>query len=134
MNEEETLITSFVVPSKRRRLVDLLGNPKRRAKAIGALTHFKDLDSRWVVALSTDLQTPVSIEQELRSRGAGASCSLISENGEIDGKRLSLKAALEQVIGQGMGSILSCVPGNLVYFEGEEPSDRCLLVRISATR
>jgi len=39
----------------------------------------------------------------------------------VDGKRISLEVALKQVIGQGYGTLLSCVPGALGYFEGEEP-------------
>jgi hypothetical protein len=28
-----------------------------------------------------------------------------------------------------MGTLLSCIPGKLAYYEGEGPSDRCILER-----
>jgi len=35
---------------------------------------------------------------------------------------LQLESALESVVGNGMGTILSCIPGKLAYFEGEDES------------
>jgi hypothetical protein len=33
------------------------------------------------------------------------------------------------VVGRGMGTLISCVPGQLAFFEGEGPSHRCILAR-----
>lgn len=128
-NEEERLVRSFVVLSRRGRIVQFLSNPKRRAEATSALAHFGGLDPRWVVVLPKGAQDPRSIERELRRRGAGDTCHVVSENGALDGKRLPLGSALDLVVGRGSGTLLSCVPGSLAYFEGEGPSDRCLLAR-----
>ena len=127
MNEEEALIRAFVVKAKRDRLVEFLSSRKHRQKAIASLAHFRDLDPRFVVRLPPGADNPDSVARALRQRGAGDTCHVISENNELDGKRFSLEAALEQVIGQGMGTLLSCVPGALGYFEGEGPSHRCIL-------
>jgi hypothetical protein len=51
----------------------------------------------------------------------------MSEDAEIDGRELDLRAALEHVNGREIGTILSCVPGKLAYFESED--DRLLLAR-----
>ena len=64
----------------------------------------------------------------LRSRGAGDSCYLVSEDPALDAQRLSLSEALNRIVGKGMGTLLSCVPGKLAYFEGEGPSDRYILL------
>ena len=45
---------------------------------------------------------------------------MISEQSSIDGHELALEEALSAVWGQGVGSVLSCVPGKLAYFENEE--------------
>ena len=127
MNEEEALIRAFVVKAKRDRLVEFLSSLKHRHKANASLAHFRDLDPRFVVKLPPHADDPDSVARALRQRGAGETCHVISENNELDGKRMSLEAALERVIGQGMGTLLSCVPGALGYFEGEGPSDRCIL-------
>jgi hypothetical protein len=129
MNEEVTLITTFVNPSKRKHLIETLANPKRRHRATAALAHRDDLDPTAIVPLESAAQSPAAIESVLRSRGAAESCHVISENRAIDGKHLALKSALEKVVGQGMGTLLSCVPGELAYYEGKGPSDRCVLAR-----
>ncbi len=51
---------------------------------------------------------------------AGLTCWVISEDPEMDGRELDLKAALEHINGRQIGTILSCVPGKLAYFEGED--------------
>jgi hypothetical protein len=129
MNEEATLISTFVNPIKRKHLIEILANPKRRHRATATLAHFNDLDPSTVVRLEGTAHTPSAIESALRSRGAADTCHVISENRAIDGKHLPLKVALEKVVGQGMGTLLSCVPGELGYYEGEGPSDRCILAR-----
>jgi hypothetical protein len=129
MNEEATLISTFVNPIKRKHLIEILANPKRRHRATSTLAHFSDLDPSAVVRLDSTANTPSAIESALRSRGAGETCHVISENRAIDGKHLPLKVALEKVVGQGMGTLLSCVAGELGYYEGEAPSDRCILAR-----
>jgi len=129
MNEEATLISTFVNPTKRKHLIEILANPKRRHRATTTLAHFTDFDPSAVVRLEDAAQTPAEIESALRSRGAGEMCHVISENRAVDGKHLSLKSALEKVVGQGMGTLLSCVPDELAYYEGAGPSDRYILAR-----
>jgi hypothetical protein len=41
---------------------------------------------------------------------------------------MELLAALKQIVGNGTGTVLSCIPGRLAYFEGEI-RERFLLVR-----
>jgi len=65
----------------------------------------------------------------LRSKGAGATVHVISEDSTIDGKQLDLEEAISRVTGGGMGTILSCIPGKLGYFEDEEVKSSRLLER-----
>jgi hypothetical protein len=44
---------------------------------------------------------------------------------------MALKDALIAVVGQGLGTLLSCVPGKLGYFEGEEKDARFILEKPS---
>jgi hypothetical protein len=50
--------------------------------------------------------------------GAPETCHVISE-GELDGKEMDLASALKEAVGNGVGAVISCVPGRLGYFEGE---------------
>ena len=65
----------------------------------------------------------------LRSHGAPTECYLISESSDLDGRALPLEEALGEIIGRGMGTLVSCIPGRLAYFEGESPGERYLLER-----
>ena len=71
-------------------------------------------------------QHPRDISVILRAMGAPQSCHVIG--GERDGEDVELLTALKQIIGYGTGTVLSCVPGKLAFFEGEL-RERFLLVR-----
>jgi hypothetical protein len=58
--------------------------------------------------------------------GAPDTCKVIG--GERDGEDLNSLSALKEIVGYGTGTVLSCVPGKLAYFEGEI-RERFLLVR-----
>ena len=58
--------------------------------------------------------------QLLRSKGAGQKVWIMSELASLDGQELGLEEALSQVWGREIGSVLSCIPGKLAYFEDEE--------------
>ena len=129
ISDEIEIIRAFVVSSRRDRLLELLAKPKRRRDVTTTLAHFRHLDPRWVVDLRPSEQDREGIQRALRSRGAPDACYLISENRELDGQRLQLAEALDRIIGAGMGTLVSCIPGVLAFFEGEGPSDRCILER-----
>lgn len=129
IDEEVALFRAFVIPGKRERYIAFLATPKHRLKATADLDHFRDFDPRWIVQIPDDSQDSQAIFRLLRSRGAGSTCHVMSSNRAIDGKRLPLASALGAIIGVGDGSLLSCIPAQLAYFEGEGPSDRFILAR-----
>jgi hypothetical protein len=128
-DEEEALIRSFAISSKQDRFLEMLANPKRRAKATAQLAHFAWLDPRWIVPIENRMQHPPLINQILRSRGAGETCYILSESSSLDGTHGPLLKTLQEIVGYGMGTLLSCIPGQLGYFEGEGPSDRYILLK-----
>src|SRR6266550_7663490 len=76
---------------------------------------------------------PAGIANRVERGGAVAEewcpglCWLVSERSDWDGRQMPLAEALEAVVGTGFGTIISCIPGRLGYFEGEMPRDRNLL-------
>jgi hypothetical protein len=74
-----------------------------------------------VRSIKPSQQHPDLIYAILRGLSAPDTCYLISEHTSFDGKETDLLAALKQIIGNGdgMGSVISCLPGRLGYFEGE---------------
>jgi hypothetical protein len=37
---------------------------------------------------------------------------------------MALAEALPMLVGRGQGTFISCIPGELAFFEGEEPGER----------
>lgn len=128
MNTEEVVISAFIGKEKRDRYLGYL-TPKRRGKLRDLLAHGTagHLDAASKKAILPKDQNPEGILAILTARGAPASCHVISVDSSIDGREMPLSEALEAVIGYGMGTIISCVPGRLAYFEGEGMNVRFLL-------
>jgi hypothetical protein len=120
MNHEQELIKAFIVPSKRQRYLDLVSKPKTRKKFLLELAHFKSLDSRYFLAIPASKQHPEDIAEILTQKGAPSLCWVTSEARRLDGKEMPLSEALLNVVGRQMGTFLSCIPGRLAYFEGED--------------
>lgn len=127
---ERASIASFIRPSKRDRWLELILKPTGRRKLRSSLAHFRDLDPDVIIQIPRDQQDVVSIQRLLVGLGAPSSCYLISENSEFDATQMDLKRALKLVVGSGFGTLITCEPGLLGYFEGEEPGDRVILKRI----
>ena len=127
VNHEEALVKAFIRSSRQERYLSFISNPRRRGKLGAEFAHFKALDARRMVDIPRNQQHPDGILKLLRSKGAGPRCWVISENSELDGREMELQAALQETIGRQMGTLISCVPGRLGYFEDED--GRCILER-----
>jgi hypothetical protein len=128
---EEGAIRAFIQRDKQERFLGFLTNPKSRKKFTASLAHFRWFDQRFATPIpwkvdpklklwEQHVQGTENIYRLLKSKGAGVTCWVISEDPEIDGRELDLKAALEHVNGRQIGTILSCVPGKLAYFQSED--------------
>ena len=69
------------------------------------------------------------IEVSLRAKGAPDTCHVLSESAALDGREIPLASAHADIVGQGMGAFVSCIPGKLGYFESEELGERYMLER-----
>jgi hypothetical protein len=130
---EAAVIRAFVQRDKQERFLGFLANPKNRRKFTESLSHFRWFDQRFAAPLQWKVdQAPKltpwgkhvsgidNIYRLLKSKGAGMNCWVMSEDSEIDGREMDLRAALEHVNGRQIGAILSCVPGKLAFFESED--------------
>jgi len=123
------LIRAFIAPERQERYLGLLTSSRGRDKLRARLAHLRDLDQRFVSSPPSDEQTPSRLAALLRARGAPEECVLLAEDAALDGRRLPLAEALSMVVGRGMGAFLSCIPGRLAFYEGEEPGQRYILER-----
>jgi hypothetical protein len=124
---EEALIRAFILPQRQSRYLELLPNPKRRKDVTRELAHFKHVDVRFAVPIPSSQRGYAGILGLLTGKGAPETCYAVSEDDELDGKELLLSDSLKKIVGYGMGTFLSCIPGRLAYFEDED--ERWILER-----
>lgn len=122
-----TLISKFVVKSKQPRYLELLRTERGIEKFRLGLAHFRDFDTRFIVWIAPNKQTPSGIWRLLLDLGAPELCDVFAEARTHDGSGVRLKDALEAVVGSGLGTLIECRPGELAYYESEEASLRFVL-------
>lgn len=129
MNPHESAFAeSFISKARRERVLELLASSKNRYKFTSKLDHHgRDyFIPECILSIEPQHQHPPNIADILRATGAPETCHVIG--GGHDGKNMELLTALKQIVGYGTGTVLSCIPGKLAYFEGEI-RERFLLVR-----
>ena len=117
---EQAFVQSFVQRARRERVLLCLANTKKRSKFVHEFAHHGThiLAPECLRSIKPSQQNPDSICAILRGLGAPGTCHVISES-SFDGEEMELLAALKEVVGYGMGTVISCLPGQLGYFEGE---------------
>jgi hypothetical protein len=125
---EEAMVLAFIAPARRARWLDLLGSAKRRRRFLNGLNHCRDFDERY----ATPLPSNTDVIAVLRSRGAPSTCFVVSDCADIDAQELPLVEAIEQVQSCDWGTLVSCVPGLLAYYQDEAGTRRRLLLERSS--
>jgi hypothetical protein len=126
----------FVLGDWRSRFRESLASGKRRDKLRSQLPHSSHLDPRFATLVPQQEQLGAALASRLREKGAGERCYLLSEDNELDGREFSLDDALTQVVDTDshLATFISCLPGRLAYFHGEEPDARYLLEHLAPSR
>lgn len=127
MQNEQLLIAAFVKRSKRDRYREILSNPRLRHKFTSQLAHFADFDSKYRVPIGSKKLFVDNIAVELKRRQSQGIVFAVSEDPALDQKELPLLEALQKIVGRGMGTVLSCIPGRLAFVETED--ERFILER-----
>jgi len=117
---EEAILRAFIRPERADQYVTQLKKKQRREKLRFDLDNLFDLDGRWIRSLSREDDNPRALYAFLRKLGAPESCYVMSAYSEYDGAYLALLEVLNAVHATGMGTIVSCVPDKLAYYEGED--------------
>ncbi len=129
MHPEEALFETFIVPSKRQRYLDFLKTKRGRDKILAALDHFKDLGPRFCAKIRPAELHANEILRILRNHSAPTDFHLVSSEAHWDGRQMPLSDALREIVGGGSGTFVSCIPGELAYFEGEGQNERYICRR-----
>lgn len=127
VQNEHSLVAAFMRRNKRNRYREMLSNPRLRHKFTKQLAHFGDFDPRYRVAIPSNKLFIDNIATELKNRQCPHTVFVISEDSDLDQKELPLMDALEEIVGRGIGTVLSCIPGRLAFVETED--ERFILER-----
>jgi hypothetical protein len=127
VHNEHSLIAAFVKRSKRDRYRDMISSPRLRHKFTDQLAHFADFDPRYRLPIPSNKLFVDNIAFELQKRHSPSIVFAISEDPTLDQKELPLVEALKRIVGRGMGTVLSCIPGHLAFVETED--ERFILER-----
>jgi hypothetical protein len=104
------------------RVIFELSSKKKRMEALSRLCH--NYENTLVPEYMVEIPSPNSdyqgIVSLLKKLGASNECYVISWDPETDGRHLPLNEALKKIVGYGMPSIVSCVEGEIAYFEAEQ--------------
>lgn len=118
---EKILVKSFFTKRIQNRVLYELASPKKRKHVISRLSNYQDyLETEYFIEIPKPNSYYIETLDLLKKYGAGDFCYAISNHHELDGRHLKLQEALEKAIGNGMPSLISCIPNKLAYFEGEQ--------------
>ena len=130
LNAHETGMLGFLEERQRRRIRALFElGPKGRQKVRQYLDHEMRFDPRHVVPLTGLESLPPRILKRLQESGAPEQCFIVSSDQRIDGREMRLADAIDAVIASASGSCISCIPGKLAYWQGEDIGTSCILRR-----
>ena len=120
---ETKVIKRFIIKTKKDRYLGFISNAKTRNKFTNSLAHFsQDLRKELFNEIKGDERKVIL--DSIKTLGNLKDCYLISENIELDQKRLDIETALNITIGYGMGTLIVFGDARIVYYEAEGPSDR----------
>jgi hypothetical protein len=120
LNHEEALVRTFIPAHRHERFLEIIAKPNKRAKLLTQLYHFDGLDPKFRVTIPPSQRRPSALVKILNAKGAGPICYVMSTISELDGQEVDLETALERVVGSQEGTLISCIPGRLGYFENED--------------
>ncbi len=109
--------------------MNFISKEKTRDKFTSELAHFKDLDFRLFEEVKGDERK--MIKDKIKVLPKLMDCYLISEDNELDRKRLTVDEALRETIGHGMGTIVVFGDAEIIFYEGEGPSNRWISKRVT---
>ena len=119
---EIKVITKFLNSAKRDRYVNFVQNGKNRPKFLKDLSKSDFLNQN--LFESVDGNESEIIKNRIKSIGNINDCYVISENKNIDQKRMSIDNALIETIGADQGTLLVFGNAEIVYSEAEGFNNR----------
>lgn len=123
---EKEFINIFIEKEKRERIMSLIKSEKTRKKFRQLLAHNIYLVKSNSYPLNANMAMKEDIYLELKKYGAPDNCWIMCEDSYYDHKEMKLENALNSLLDTGLGFIISCIPGKIAFYQGENLS--CILL------
>ena len=124
---ELKVIERFIHKNKQKRYKQFVSVEKTRSKFLNDLPHFKYFKNERFMKVERH-EMALILERLKEVKRASSTCYAISENPNLDKKILDIAFALDATIGYGMGTILVFGDADIVYYEGENASERLISI------
>lgn len=117
---EQAFVEAFINSERRERFLAVLADPRRRDIFHRQLHHPKAnfLLTQYAEPIVPSQHYTQFLVPKLRPLGAPHQCWVFGNY--IDGQEMQLERALDELIGQRSGTIISCLPGKLALLESED--------------
>ena len=127
---EAALVKMFFLPGRHKRALLQLASHRKRSQFLNRLSHLgvDYIEEKFIVAIPEDQQNSSSLYALLKLYGSPKACYCISQWKEVDCREMLVQEALGKVVNAGWGTLLSLIPGKLVYYESEK-GNRFILKR-----
>lgn len=124
----EKLFHTFVNKNRRGRYISLLEKKDGLETIAASLDHkfILDLNMKYAQRFTGNSE---ALYQRLMELGAPQKCYIISAILGLHNQVLDLKEAVVSTFGQTTGTLISCLPGVLVYYEFDEENGRYILYK-----
>ncbi|MGB3776775.1 MAG: hypothetical protein WA960_00345 [Tunicatimonas sp.] len=119
---EAKVIELFILKAKKERYLSFIQKKKSRKKFLEDFSHMNFLNKELFEKVGGDEHE--MIRNRIRKIGDLKDCYVISENRDIDGRRLEIKSALKETIGADLGTLLVFGDAEIVYAEAEGFNNR----------
>ena len=126
---ETLFISTFIIKERKTRYLNLLSSKKGRAKFRMQIPHSLtlDLNVKYLHKIKNSDQNVLFILNKLREYSSPNLCYVMAEHSKYDQKYMQIDDALKALFSCGIGYIISCIPGRLLYFEAENNNERYFL-------
>lgn len=129
-NHEIDFIKAFIIKERQERFLALVQNKKSRKKFRLLLAHNIEFSENKGEnrLIKKEEDNDEKIYQLLKKYGAPDACHIMCESSKYDDSEANLKEALNELFNSGFGYIISCIPGKLAYYQGEDTFNKLILL------
>jgi len=131
MKHLEECIKSFFKNNRIERYLTFTQKKKGIEKIRNELSHefIANIKNEYLFLVPQKNQNIEDITNILKEKGASEKCFILSCNSKLNNKEIKLSEALLQTIGNSEGTLIFCLLGKLLYYEGEEYGERYIIYK-----